>query len=317
MTTTEPTTTSTERWFAELGVTHTYEPVIDLDLIDDQASLRNQARFEPIHPDVVDRYAEDMRRGDTFPPVIARRRRNGQLIILGGNHRVAAAREARTPLSAWVVECSDEMALRICLEDNRRHGLPPSDTERIAQAIHLIALGWTQQAAAAVVGVHPNKVSRARGEAAAGERVRTLHIKGDWDGLPSSSKSRLSALRSDPVFAAATQLVLDAGVNAEGVYELVTKLNSMRSDNDALEVVAADRVKLAEQIDGKKTGRTTTVRQPPSPRAQLLDALTRIRFIDPHDVAAATLPDQRQDVFKRLRLATEQLIAIDKALRAR
>ena len=60
-----------EEYLDAKGVKWTFRPKVSPDEFDIDKSLRNQARFEPITEDRVNTYAEAMRRGDKFPPVIA------------------------------------------------------------------------------------------------------------------------------------------------------------------------------------------------------------------------------------------------------
>src|SRR5689334_10226051 len=82
-----------EAWLAERHVPYTFDPALEVGSVDQVASLANQARLEPLDPDVVERYAADMARGDHFPPVLARQQ-GKKIVLLGGNHRLAAARDA-------------------------------------------------------------------------------------------------------------------------------------------------------------------------------------------------------------------------------
>jgi ParB-like chromosome segregation protein Spo0J len=315
MTTTD-TLDATGQWLTELEIPYVLVDELDLATVDEKASLRNQARFEPIDPDVVDRYVGDMERGDRFPPIIARKRpRTASLVVLAGNHRVAAARKAGATLSAYLIECSDEMAFRISVEDNRRHGLPPSDDERIAQAVHLIALGWTQTSAAACVGVSTGKLQRAQQSAAANQRAGELGVKG-FDALPQSSRWRLAAIKSDPVFTAAAQLVVDAALTTTETFDLVSQLQEARSDNAAVAHVDDMRRAQLDRVQLKKSGRETS-HMSTTPRTKLLRSLTEVTLLDPGAVASSTLPDQRQDLSKRIHRTIEHLLVVDKALGGR
>ena len=307
--------TEIEQWLDTLELTWTYEAELAAGDVDEKASLRNQARAVPVDPDVVERYAEDMRRGDRFPPVIVRQK-NTRLVVLGGNHRYAAARAAKAPLDAYVVVCSDECALRISYEDNRRHGLPPSPQERTAQALHLVALGYQPAAAARLVGITHSRLQRAQAADAFTARTRTVDTPTDAADLPESSKSRLMAVRADPIFAAATRLVCDAGYDTQETYRLVTELNATRSEAAALQLLDKERLIAADRIH-RRTARVSGrgVRQNEPARAKLLRLVTDLGHITPAQVAATTLPDQRRAVFAQLRKAFDHLAEIDTELR--
>src|SRR4051812_39000956 len=86
------------------AVSWEYLENVGANQFDIETSLKNQARFEPLHEETVEEYAEAMGRGDLFPAVVAiRRRKNGKLVIIDGNHRLAAAQRADVPLSVYEV----------------------------------------------------------------------------------------------------------------------------------------------------------------------------------------------------------------------
>jgi hypothetical protein len=314
MTIDAPAGDATAAWLAELQIPFEYVEDLDLARVDVKASLRNQARFQALDDDVVERYAEDMARGDVFPPIIARRvGRSGLLVVLGGNHRFAAAHKARAPLAAYLIGCSDEVALRIAYEDNRRHGLPASDEERIAHATHLMAIGWTLTAAATAVGVSVGKVQRSQQSVAANGRATELGVKG-FDALPQSTRWRLAAITSDPVFTAAAQLVVDAGLTTTEAFELVTPCNAARSEAAALALVDDARRAALDRVQLKAAGRTAGPRAPTTARVKLQRALTEISILRPADVAASTLPDQRADLHARVKAVALLLMDIDNAI---
>jgi ParB-like chromosome segregation protein Spo0J len=303
-----------EEWLGDIETRWRYEVELDLKLVDEKASLRNQARIEPLDPDVVERYEADMRRGDYFPPIIVREK-NSRLVVLGGNHRYTAAKRAKRPLPAYIVDCTDEQALRIAYEDNRRHGLPPSPAERIRQAQHLVALGYTQAAAAKLVGITENRLQRAIAADEFGRRCRTLEVVPVPEHLPETTKARLMALRADPVFIDAVDLANDADLPTDAVYKLVTDCNKARSEAAARDHVRNARALNADLIARKQAGDGRRNAAKGNARSRLARSLTEVCLLDPADVTRATLPDQRRAMFDHIRRAVAHLEAIDTELR--
>lgn len=306
-----------ERWLDDLDVGWAYLDTLLLAAVDERASMRNQARFEALDRETVDRYADDMRRGDQFPAVIVRAKGKA-FVILGGNHRYAAAKAARVPsLDAYVVDCSDETALRISYEDNRRHGKTPTAAERAAHAVHLVTLGWTQAAAAQVVGVSQTTVSNALAVQAFAQRCTAVGLK-PRDGLADSTKARLMNVKLDAAFGEAVRLTADAALGGNDVGDLVAKLNKARSEGEALDLLREAREEATERIrrniaDDGRTGQRVAGRQ--SARARLLRVLSELATIDPADVKASTLPDQRAHVRDKLTAAGRKIIALDGAVK--
>jgi hypothetical protein len=60
-----------EEYLDKKGVKWDFHPKVERDQFDTEKSLRNQARFQALDEKRVDTYAEAMKRGDEFPPVIA------------------------------------------------------------------------------------------------------------------------------------------------------------------------------------------------------------------------------------------------------
>lgn len=275
---------SMEAWLTERRIPWEFVPELALTSIDKAASLANQARLEPVVEDVVERYAADMERGDRFPPIVVfRRGRVGRVVIIGGNHRAAAAQRAGlASLAAYVVDVAGEMVLRLTYEDNRRHGLPPSEEERVFQAVHLVDCGATVVEAAQCVGLSVGKVQRGIGTAKADRRAKDLGIK-EWAKLAKSVRWRLSALRSDPVFESASRLAAVTVMGTNEAYDLVQKVQGTRSDADALAVIADAEEAMAEARNRSGGGLTRQA----SARTKMLDALRVIAALDPAEVVGA------------------------------
>lgn len=299
-----------EAWLDERKVTWVFEEALPVADIDRVASLANQARLEPLDEDVVDRYAADMERGDVFPPIVVRRDRK-RLVLIGGNHRVTAAgRAGIRSLPAYVIDAAAEMALRLTYEDNRRHGLPPSEEERLFQAAHLIANGYSQTAAASTVGLSTGKVQRFVSVQRTDERAKRHRIKG-WEALPKSSRWRLGEIRSDPVFAEAARLATDGVFTSSSIFELCTRLNAARSEEEAFAVLAHQEV--AERAKSQTTAGGMVKRA--TPRSKLLGALSSIAALEARDVASAcATSDQRADLAQRITAMQKHLGVIRKEL---
>ncbi len=301
---------ATETWLTELGVTWRYEPALALDRIDHARSLANQARLEAIDGDVVDRYAADMARGDTFPPLLAHQTsRRAKLTLLGGNHRHAAhLKNKHTAAPVYIVECAPEVAMRLMYEDNRRHGLPPSDAERIAQAVHLIDTGWSQAAAAECVGISVNKVQLSLTVVQADRRARSLGVDG-WAEIPKTVKARLNSLRSDPVFAKACELTVRCGLGQTVVNDLVTRLKEARSDQAALDLLGAEL---------EARGPSGAVKAKQTPRARMLSGLGHLAGLNPADVAGSCAnADQARSLGRQIADTQTRLKATLAELKAR
>lgn len=322
MTTTEPKLEADgrdqrmEAWLDERHVTWTFEPALALADVDVAKSLANQARVdEPLLEEVVDRYTAAYRRGDQFPPLLARRssKRATKVTLLGGNHRNAAASKAgKKKHPAYIVECAPETALALTYEDNSRHGFPPTRAERLAQAVHLIDSGWTQEAAGAAVGIAGSEVSIARAVTAADRRARELKIV-DFVKLPNATKTHLARVSSDPVFAAAGQLAVDGRLTATETKELCDRVKRARSDDQALKVIGTEIEERRAELQSTAQGRNRKAAQTAYGRVK--NGVTAILDVKPADVArSAPTPDAKTRMRAQCKDAARRLMEIDKAL---
>lgn len=304
-----------EGWLEERGVSFTFVEALPLEQIDRASSLANQARLEPLSEDVVDRYAADMSRGDDFPPIVVYRRpRARRYILIGGNHRTASAdRSGKAELAAYVVDVDGELATRLTYEDNRRHGLPPTEEERMIQAIHLVDCGASQVEAAEIVGLSVGRLQRGLGAQRADRRATELGIR-QWPKLPRSVRWRLSSLRSDPVFERTSLLALSASLSARDVYEVVTRLTAARSEAEALALLASEEATHSEK---RNTSAGGALRRE-SARLRMLDSLRCVTALNPTDVVAScATPDHRKVLKDRCVEAARHLQSLHRALGGR
>lgn len=288
-----------EQWLDEHKLTYEFHEALPISRIDRAASLSNQARLEPLDEEVVERYAADMERGDLFPPVVARRA-GRKLILIGGNHRTTAATRAKLPaVPVYIVDVDAEGATVLTYEDNRRHGLPPSEDERVLQAQHLVETGWSAADAAQAVGISAKKLDQAILIIKTDKRAVKLGIASSrWSKLPKSSRWRLGFVDDELVFQSAAELAARVRMSSTEAFELVTRVNRATSQDEALAVIQLE----GEGIEAKRRqeGRRRSG-SGKSPRLVLLDAIAAITALKPIDVSdACDNDDQATYLGKRI-----------------
>lgn len=278
-----------------------FVPELELDTLDVAASLANQARLESLNEEAVERYQADMERGDIFPPILVHRRktkRGEKLVILGGNHRTAAARKAkRKHLSAYVIEADGDAVLRLMYEDNRRHGLPPTDEERVMAAQHLMEIGDTIHEAARAVGLGIPKLRQHLDVVLADQRAAQFSLP-KWRALPLVHRYRLGQIRYDRVFEKAARLTSVAKLRQGEVFDLVTLVNGAETVTESLDRLTDHRKLLGNRVRGEEEqpGRSTTAKR------KLISAMQEIRMIDPLEAAEGfTTADQRNVVSEQIK----------------
>lgn len=308
-----------EAWLDELGVAWSYVDDLDLATIDTVASLANQARLTPLDGDVVARYSDDYRAGDEFPPLLVRHRPRSTAMLLGGNHRYAAATAAGlTTHPAYVVVAGDDDAEAITFEDNRRHGLRPSTDELIAHAVYLVDRGRTHAAAARIVGVDVGKIGRALAARRALTRARDLKIPTEWtERLTETGLWRVDSIEDAEVFTSTIRLAHIAKLGTEQLYSVVSRVNEAATAAEALTYIddEAERITNRILVTGKSGNRKG---ERVDDRSRLMRSIELLDQTDP-DTVAANIPnaDVAATVIRLAKHAALRLMAIGQAVEAR
>jgi len=223
-----------EAWLSEKGVLFTFTPDLSADDFDFDKSLRNQARINQVLNETqLETYTEAMKRGDRFPAVIAYKGQDGKYVLVDGNHRLHAAREASEPLSAYVLDGSTKPAtiVQMTYEANAKHGLPNSVEDRQLHAVYLLRSGASsQENVAASLNLSKAQVQSAWAKAKADERSHRVGLLSrEWDSLGPGIKARLGSVRTDEGFEAMADLAFKAQLTSKEVDQHVTEINRSRS----------------------------------------------------------------------------------------
>lgn len=303
----------TERWLDQLGVTWTFDPDLPLHHIDQAASLANQVRHIALDAEVVDRYADDMRQGDTFPAVIVTPH-DDAVALLGGNHRHAGAVKAnRATLAAYVVTGNEQALLRVRVEDNRNHGLPTTEAERTDHGLALIGAGYSQAEASRIVGISAKKLSEAAILRAVSDRAEALGVDGGFHRLSRFCRLSLARIDNDDVFSAAGDLVTATSMPIGAVRTLVDASLAVEPA-EALRLIATE----ADEHEGRSVdlaGNTRATSR--SARALLDNALAIIKGLDPQAVSdSCPNDDVRAVLAQRIMDAAAVLAPTHEALTA-
>lgn len=257
--TTDP---AAEGLFEKLGLTWEYLRDIDIALVDRQLSLQNQARLGvSLDMEVVDEYGLAMLDGAVFPALVAFPVANGTYLLAGGNHRLAAAREAKLKyVDLYLLRVSDEAMRRLVTTSlNTLVGVRPAREETIEQAIAWMQrYGRSARIAASHYGIPEASLNQEM-------RRRTAYKRIAMAGVPASALSktaaeRLAQIQNDIVLREAAVLHTDAKLPETELKRLVSEVKEQRTEAGMLAVISQWR-----ERDDLRLRRAEAHRGRPSP----------------------------------------------------
>lgn len=230
------------QWLDENSVDYEYEPEFDVERVNFDESLRNQARLtQPLNEDRVELYAEQMENGDQFPPVVGYMARDRKLIFIDGNHRGQAWRlmDATTIPALVVKGLKAEDIVKLTFEANARHGVPNSTEERLEHAMHLVRAGYSQKNAALAMNLKTEDLHQAWRRSEADRRAASVGVKNNqWSAISPSARQRLDAVKNDSVFKKAVDIVDKLQLKSGDIGDLVSTINTKRTNKAQMEYLA-------------------------------------------------------------------------------
>ena len=185
----------------------------------------------------VEQYAEHMRQGVTFPPIVI----FGESILVDGNTRVAAAKRARIrALPAFTCKFPNgELAVAFAAAVNQMGGRRLTTDEAHAQANVLMRYGYEDDSIARELGYGRTMINNWRREREARERAERTKVDDRLAALPRTEQRKLAGVKLDAPFAAAVDFVAAAKPKASVVTDLVKRISAAPSEADAVAVVSA------------------------------------------------------------------------------
>lgn len=303
-----------EAWLQRRGVAYAPSTDIPMSMIDSKRSLMNQARRDPLVSDSVERYVVGYKKNDPFPPIVCYAVGN-RLVIVDGNNRHAAAKKAgRESMLGIVIDekTPSDLIQLLTVEANARHGKVEPLEWRVKQAIGLVALGRTMEESAEAAGLSMTQLRNAKKSYDADNRARSLKIFG-FSEISATAKQYLAGIKDDPIFRAASILVVGRKLSVEQVMALVRDVKAARSEAERLEVIreASDEYEVDRIIrKGEKKGFG-------SPPQRIFTGAGIFKACDPTElVASIRTKHDRDEVNRRLEEAQEHIFAIQEAMEA-
>ena len=251
-----------EGLFDRLGVAWEYVANLPINLIDRELSLQNQARLGvSLDTDVVDEYALAMLEGAVFPALVGFQLQNGTYLLAGGNHRLAAAKEAMlTHADLYLLRVNDDAMRRLVTTSlNTLVGVRPQRQETIEQAIAWMEMfGRSAKSAASFYGVPEYALTRELKIRSTRKRMALAGVSPS--ALSKVAQERLSVLQNDIVLREAAVLQSEAVLAERELKQMVSEIREQRTEAGQLAVIQhwrdRDDVKLRKAQAHKGIGVT-------------------------------------------------------------
>ncbi len=308
----EASTVTVEAWLQRRGVKYAAATGIPMAMIDTKRSRANQARKDPLVSDSVDRFAQGMRAGRPFPPIVVFSLGNKLVIVDGNNRHEAAVRAKREFIHGIVIDptTDGDLIQLLTVEANSSHGHTPPVEWRVRQAQGLTQRGFSDNEAAEAAGITPLQLKNARSAAEADGRARKLGIHGFAD-LSQTHKKDLNVLKADPVFFAAAKLVTTERLNHEQTKALIRDIKAGRSEAEQLAIVAEQAASYELEQATKKAMKKGVS----SPKNSLAAGIGLVLKCDPHMlVSQIVTAHDRDTIARRLREAEDAILEIHIAM---
>lgn len=303
-----------EAWLDARGVKYAPAAWLPMSQIKRKESRANQARPDPIIPEVVDRYVVGVRNGDPFPPIVVYKSGNGYVIVDGNHRDESHVKAGEDKIAAYVLDPTtpSEVIEFLTVGANGKHGQPTDTGWRIRQALQLIATGQDPDLVYADLGVSKSQIEAARRAAKADERARRVGVYG-WDDVSPTSRGVLAAITSDPVFSAAADVAIETAMGSDDLKNFVRQLKAANSEADALRIVG--------EVGDRRRTRKGNLRQGQrnrlaNPRMRVSSALGAIVALNPSELPRLFhTEDERKEIANRCAAAALVLMEMEEVLR--
>ena len=234
-----------EQALTKQGVDFDYLERLDLEAIDTDASLKNQARLlNPLEQELIDQYTSWYKEGSDGPALVVyeKKGRKRTWIIIDGNQRVTSAKKAgKKTLDAYVVKCDSQMVLdRLTWSfNNLVNGKRLSPEEALEHAKTMVQkYGMDMKAAAKEWGLSHWRVKKAVN----GDKLRNILRSHNITEPCKMSDDKLEELQpfvdlGEDVFTAAASIAQRNGLTALDLKELKKNVNRAKTVEEKVRIV--------------------------------------------------------------------------------
>ena len=222
--------------------------------------IRNDKDLAPAAD--INLYAENMRQGDQFPPMIV----TGDEVpwLLDGNTRgeavIKITPKGRTPVfPAFVLDATLEDATQATRDRfkvlqvafNNKHGNKMSQADTEAAIRTLMHEGMSQNDMARLLHVHPHTVKAVQNAHRAAERLRSLNV--DVTGLSRTQLEQIQVKAGgmmDAPFKELGEVASLSNMTGPETVDLIKELNDLKSESAQLRVLSGVREQRGPEITG-------------------------------------------------------------------
>lgn len=233
-----------EAKFDEWNLPYTFVPEIRLDdmRVADWAQVREGSHIAP--QEQVAEYAEQMRHGAQFPPLVLMEAKPP--VLIDGNTRRAAAKLLRLKsFPAYIVETGTvEMAKILAGSLNQMGGKRLTTDEAHSLALLMLARDMADEAVAREVGRSATQVRQWRRIKEAEAHAAKLGMAEQFETIDRPAKLRLAEITHDLPFAEAVKLVAEVKPKPKVIQDMVKEVVKAPSDTEAVDVVRQVRAEL-------------------------------------------------------------------------
>jgi hypothetical protein len=294
-----------EQMLKARGIDFEFEPNLAISDVREAEEAQVRLVEHRAPKDQVMKYATAMKHGATFPAIVV----NESLEKIDGNTRLEARKKnGSDTIAAYIVFGVSALEARsLSVELNQSNGLAMTEEEIRNFIAGAISEGQQPEVRtlARMTGFRELKIHRWIAETQFVRRAQQAGI-GDrhLSVLPPSTRAALNGVRLSAVFHALTMLAAEAKVPAGQVKRLVTQVNGASSEQDALQIVEAERETRADEIRAVASGFSPDRRSKGS--AQHIGGLMRFDVDALLDVA----PEKQYETFTRIKQLRDRLDAV-------
>lgn len=250
-----------EQWLTREGVEWHWEKAVPLSQVDWEASLKNQARLKvSLIPEHVDELSMVVLDGVQLPDPVGYYNKDGHIVIISGNHRVAAYKQinelklGNIETLAWYIVNSYAWKFDILTRtSNIIEGLPLTMEERVEQAKHFVrVLNFSAVEAGKALGISSKKVNLALEGDDVKERLAKYQFQGN---VPLTTLCKLYRIKQDNALLETAMLVQEAQLSGEEAAEVAARVEkAARSEKQQQHVLAELRKDYKDRIARTKKG---------------------------------------------------------------